>query len=148
MKKLKKAKSRATKIIDEAEKLADLHIRLCPAAQVKHRKGLITKCRKLLERYTPEQIRAVVENCSHRARRGDGWGVILACMPFAETKLRERALIANVERDRREHPKQPARGKSQPVILHGEEWTQREQNRQVRAILAEKNKMYLISKKA
>ena len=147
MKKLKKAKSRATGRNDEAEKLADLHIRLCPAAKAEHRKGLVTKCLALLKKYSLEHIGVVIEDCSRRAIQGDGWGVILACMPFAESKLREKSLNENVERDRRELPKEPARGKSQPVLLPNEWSTGQEVNRQVRAlIMAEKENCKIFGK--
>lgn len=130
---MKKAK------IDEAEKLADLHIRLCPVTEEKHRKGLITKCLQLLNHYSPEQIRTVIEDCSRRARQGDGWGVVLKCMPFADDKLREQAFNENLMKERKKYPKRPVRRRSQPEEGYQEERTRQECNRQVRALLAEKN---------
>lgn len=133
LKKAKKLNSRAKK--SQAAELADLHLKLNPVATRKHRKGIITKIKQLLTKYTPAQVRVVIEVVSHRGSRGDGFGVVYKCLPFANYKLREQSFESNRVRDEKLYPKQPARGRSQPVILHGEEWTQREQNLQVRAVL-------------
>ncbi len=107
----------------EAAELVDAQLRLFPAAKPEHRPGLLTKCRDLLQTYRPEQIQAVISECSGRASQGDGWGVILTCMPYADKKIREAAYQENARKDRAENPaiprQQPAKPKRFPMVKRG-----------------------------
>jgi len=77
--------------------LVENHLQRCePARKLCDRKpnarqALCFKVRKMLSRYSVDQVRGFITKFSHKANRGDGWGMILK----APTMARIDANIAN-----------------------------------------------------
>lgn len=142
--------------VRDIKNLVDTHIELCPVANERHRQKLTSQCRDLLiELQTANQEAPIsllwqtIDRFSHKARKGDGWGIILEAIRkgWTESKVRETAFDANQVKDRQGHPKQPAQGKGNPMFKSvpkapDENRTKAECNRQVQAVLAAEKEKY------